>query len=85
LNNIKLNNIKTNVGKIREIMARRAGGISTIRSMGIQFQLADKNKDGNIDKEEFEVAIRKFIGGFGLKLTIGELSDLFSYFDEDNV
>lgn len=70
----------TIIGRIREILARRAGGSSTLKSLALQFKLMD---DGNglVTRGEMEIGFAKFCNAFALKLTPKELDLLFSQFD----
>jgi len=72
------------IGKVREILAKRAGGTTSMKSMALQFRIVDKDKSGNIDRAEFEMGFEKFIRAFGITITKYEYDELFGLFDKDN-
>jgi Ca2+-binding EF-hand superfamily protein len=73
----------TCIGKIREVLAKRAGGTTTLKSMALQFKIMDTDKSGNVDRREFEVAFEKFTRAFGINITKYEFDELFKSFDVD--
>jgi len=73
----------TAIGKIREVLAKRAGGATSLKSMALQFKLMDSDKSGNVDKREFQLAFEKFTRAFGINITPYEFEELFTLFDLD--
>jgi Ca2+-binding EF-hand superfamily protein len=73
----------TAIGKIREILAKRAGGSTTLKSMALQFKIMDTDKSGNADKREFQLAFEKFTRAFGINISKYEFDELFALFDLD--
>lgn len=78
------------IGKVREILARRAGGVSTLRTLGKQFKveislnepnsilkIMDRSGDGSVSREELRIAFDKFCRGYGLVLTPQQVDKLF--------
>eukprot|EP01116_Phalansterium_solitarium_P004255 TRINITY_DN15203_c0_g1_i1.p1 TRINITY_DN15203_c0_g1~~TRINITY_DN15203_c0_g1_i1.p1 ORF type:complete len:208 (+),score=35.60 TRINITY_DN15203_c0_g1_i1:72-695(+) len=59
---------QSTIGKIREVLARRAGGASSLKSLGLQFKILDHQETGTIDREELQIGFDKFLRGFGINL-----------------
>jgi len=74
----------TAIGKVREILTKRAGGVSSLKSLGVQFMLLDSDKTGNLSRSELELGLDKFMRGFGVHLSKAEIDELFKLFDVDN-
>jgi len=74
----------TAIGKVREILTKRAGGVSSLKSLGLQFTLLDGDKTGALDRPELELGLDKFTRGFGVHLSKAEVDELFKLFDTDN-
>jgi len=72
------------IGKVREVLAKRAGGTSSMKSMALQFRIMDRDKNGNADRAEFELGFEKFTRAFGINITKYEFDELFKLFDKDN-
>lgn len=74
----------TAIGKVREILTKRAGGVSSMKSLGLQFELLDEEKTGALNRPELEMGLDKFMRGFGVHLSKVEIDELFKLFDTDN-
>jgi len=74
----------TAIGKVREILTKRAGGVSSLKSLGLQFMLLDSDKTGCLSRSELELGLDKFMRGFGVHLSKAEIDELFKLFDVDN-
>jgi len=74
----------TAIGKVREILTKRAGGVSNLKSLGLQFTLLDSDKSGNLTRSEMELGLDKFMRGFGVHLSKVEVDELFKLFDVDH-
>eukprot|EP01116_Phalansterium_solitarium_P016863 TRINITY_DN400_c1_g12_i1.p1 TRINITY_DN400_c1_g12~~TRINITY_DN400_c1_g12_i1.p1 ORF type:complete len:419 (-),score=144.48 TRINITY_DN400_c1_g12_i1:255-1511(-) len=72
---------ESTIGRIREVLAKRAGGSSTLKSLGLQFKLMDRSNDGTVDREELQIGFEKFLRGFGVTLGPVELQNVFALFD----
>jgi Ca2+-binding EF-hand superfamily protein len=72
------------IGKVREILTKRAGGVSSLKSLGLQFTLLDEEKNGNLTRTELELGLDKFMRGFGVHLSKAEIDELFKLFDTDH-
>lgn len=72
------------IGKVREVLAKRAGGTTSMKSMALQFKIMDRDKSGTADRNEFEVGFEKFTRAFGINITKYEFDELFKLFDKDN-
>lgn len=77
-------NYGTVIGRVREVLAKRAGGVSSLKSFATQFKLLDTEKDGTVNRQELEWGFTKFLRGFGLQLSDRELDALFGVFDVDS-
>jgi Ca2+-binding EF-hand superfamily protein len=73
----------TAIGKIREVLAKRAGGTTTLKSMALQFRVMDRDRNGTADKSEFQLAFEKFTRAYGINITSYEFEELFNLFDVD--
>jgi len=74
----------TAIGKVREILTKRSGGVSSLKSLGLQFILLDSDKGGSLDRSVLELGLDKFMRGFGVHLAKTETDELFKLFDVDN-
>jgi len=74
----------TAIGKVREILTKRAGGVSSLKSLGLQFTLLDSDNTGSLTRSEMEIGMDKFMRGFGVHLAKAEIDELFKLFDVDN-
>jgi len=73
----------TTIGKVREILTKRSGGVSCLKSLALEFKIMDENGTGLIDRNELELGFDKFMRGFGVKLSQAEIGELFKLFDVD--
>eukprot|EP01111_Echinosteliopsis_oligospora_P013914 TRINITY_DN511_c0_g1_i1.p1 TRINITY_DN511_c0_g1~~TRINITY_DN511_c0_g1_i1.p1 ORF type:complete len:385 (-),score=109.37 TRINITY_DN511_c0_g1_i1:72-1226(-) len=73
----------TAIGKVREILSKRAGGATTLKGMGVQFKILDRDGTGSLDRSEMEIGLDKFLRGYGVHLTKAEVDELFKLFDVD--
>jgi len=74
----------TAIGKVREILTKRSGGVSNLKSLGLQFTLLDNDKTGALTRSELELGLDKFMRGFGVHLAKVEVDELFKLFDVDH-
>jgi Ca2+-binding EF-hand superfamily protein len=74
---------KSAIAKMREVLAERAGGFETMKTMGIQFRIIDRDRTGQLTKDEFEVALNTLFTAFKVKFTPAEKNALFLMFDHD--
>lgn len=74
----------TAIGKVREILTKRSGGVSSLKSLGLQFRLLDSDASGTLTRSEMELGLDKFMRGFGVHLSKAEIDELFKLFDVDN-
>jgi len=74
----------TAIGKVREILTKRSGGVSNLKSLGLQFKLLDSDASGILNRSELEMGLDKFMRGFGVNLSKAEVEELFKLFDVDN-
>jgi len=73
----------TAIGKVREILTKRSGGVSNLKSLGLQFRLIDSDGGGSLNRSELELGLDKFMRGFGVHLSKAEIDELFKLFDVD--
>jgi len=74
----------TSIGKVREVLTKRAGGVTSLKSLGLQFRLLDSEKSGGLSRAEMEEGFAKFMRGYGITLTRNEIDELFKMFDKDH-
>jgi len=74
----------TAIGKVREILTKRSGGVSNLKGLGLQFRLLDSDGGGVLNRSELDLGLDKFMRGFGVHLSKAELDELFKLFDVDN-
>jgi len=74
----------TAIGKVREILTKRAGGVSSLKGLGLQFKLLDNDKSNSLSRPELELGLDKFMRGFGVHLSKAEVDELFKLFDVDH-
>ena len=72
------------IGKIREVLSLRAGGFTTLRGMGKQFRILDKDKSKTLDKNECARGLQMLTRAFKLELDRLKCDRLFSLFDYNN-
>jgi Ca2+-binding EF-hand superfamily protein len=75
--NVGIDYAETILDRVRGILAKRGPG--GILGIGKQFRIADKNRNNQLEREEFLYAMRDF----GTGLNDKEISDLYAYFDKD--
>eukprot|EP00160_Parvularia_atlantis_P013715 Unigene3003_Nuclearia_a/m.9232 Unigene3003_Nuclearia_a/g.9232 ORF Unigene3003_Nuclearia_a/g.9232 Unigene3003_Nuclearia_a/m.9232 type:complete len:275 (-) Unigene3003_Nuclearia_a:96-920(-) len=73
----------TTIGKVREVLAARAGGFQALQDIGRQFRIIDKNRDGKISREEMAKGMDLLLRGYGLALSRAENERVFQAFDLD--
>jgi len=83
LNNEANSRASTTIGKVREILAKRTGGISSLKTLGKQFSFLDKDKNGTLNKTELEEGLENLMRGFKVLLSKQEFTALFKQFDVD--
>jgi Ca2+-binding EF-hand superfamily protein len=74
----------TAIGKVREILTKRSGGVSSLKSLGLQFRLLDSDSSGTLTRTELDMGLDKFMRGFGVHLAKAEIDELFKLFDVDS-
>jgi len=73
----------TAIGKVREILTKRSGGVSSLKSLALQYKIMDNNSGGTVDRAELELGFEKFMRAFGVKLSKAEIDELFKLFDKN--
>lgn len=76
-------NFSTTIGRVREALAKRAGGVTSLQSLGLQFKIMDSSHDGSVNREEIEWGFAKFLRAYNIELSAKELDCLFTEFDVD--
>lgn len=71
------------LGKIREVLALRAGGFTTLKGMGRQFRVLDKDKSGALDRQECGRGLNMLCRAYKLQLEKPAADRLFTMFDVD--
>jgi len=71
------------IGRLREVLRARGGGVSSLQSMGRQFRIMDKHGKGSVNIEDMTKSFDDFCRGFGLNFSRMEYQELFAFFDKD--
>jgi Ca2+-binding EF-hand superfamily protein len=71
------------LGKIREVLALRAGGFTTLKGMGRQFRILDKDKSGSLNRAECSRGLNMLCRAYKLNLEKPAADRLFNMFDID--
>ena len=71
------------IGRLREVMAARAGGFAALKDLGRQFKFLDKSGGNTLDKAELAQGLATLLRGFGIKWNKAEYEALFEIFDRD--
>merc|ERR1712012_1294838 len=71
------------MARIREALSIRGGGLESLRAMGRQFMIADRDNSGLLSREEFDIAFAIFLDFFKIKLSQADKNSLFTHFDRD--
>lgn len=69
------------LGKIREVLALRAGGFTTLKGMGRQFRILDKDKSMTLNKQECSRGLTMLTRAYKLHLDKPACDRLFALFD----
>ena len=71
------------VGKIREVLSLRAGGFSSLKAMGRQFNIIDKDKNKRLSYVECEKGLNMLCRAFNIRISHSEAIRLFQEFDDN--
>jgi Ca2+-binding EF-hand superfamily protein len=74
---------KSAIARMREVLALRAGGFESCKNMGNQFRIIDRDRTGQLTKEEFNIALDTLFTAYNVKFTPAEKNALFTMFDYD--
>jgi Ca2+-binding EF-hand superfamily protein len=74
---------KSAIARMREVLAVRAGGFESCKAMGSQFRIIDRDRTGQLTKEEFNIALDTLFTAYNVKFTPAEKNALFAMFDFD--
>lgn len=74
---------KTCIAKMREVLSLRAGGFPTMKAMGVQFRIIDRDRSGKLSKEEFNIALDCLFKAYKVSFSVTEKNSLYSMFDRD--
>jgi Ca2+-binding EF-hand superfamily protein len=74
---------KSAIARMREVLAVRAGGFESVKAMGGQFRILDREKTGQLTKEEFNIGLDILFSFYNVKFTPAEKNALFTMFDCD--
>jgi len=72
------------IARMREVLSLRAGGFESMKAMGSQFRIMDRDKTGQLTKEEFNTALDILFSGYNIKFNPAEKVSLFQQFDYDH-
>jgi Ca2+-binding EF-hand superfamily protein len=74
---------KSAIARMREVLALRAGGYESLKAMGSQFRILDREKTGQLTKEEVNIGLDILFSAYKVTFTPAEKNSLFSTFDYD--
>lgn len=74
---------KSAIARMREVLSLRAGGFESIQAMGTQFRIIDRDRTGQLSKEEFNIALDILFSAYNCKFSQAERNSLFQLFDYD--
>lgn len=74
---------KSAIARMREVLSLRAGGYESLKAMGTQFRIIDRDRSGQLTKEEFEIALDILFSAYDVKFSQAEKNALFQRFDID--
>jgi len=73
---------KTCIAKMREVLSLRAGGFPTMKAMGSQFRIIDRDRSGTLSREEFNIALDILFKAYKVTFSVAEKNSLFAHFDK---
>lgn len=74
---------KSTIARMREVLSLRAGGFESMKALGTQFRIMDRNRDERLSKEEYDIALDCLFTAYHVKFTQAEKNALFKLFDRD--
>jgi Ca2+-binding EF-hand superfamily protein len=74
---------KSAIAKMREVLTMRAGGFESCKAMNSQFRIIDRDRTGQLTKDEFNIALDILFTAYNVKFTPAEKNALFIAFDFD--
>jgi Ca2+-binding EF-hand superfamily protein len=74
---------KSAIARMREVLALRAGGYESLKAMGTQFRIIDRDHSGELSKDEFKIALDCLFSAYNVKFSTAEKNSLFQLFDLD--
>jgi len=74
---------KKAIARMREVLSLRAGGFPTMKAMGSQFRIIDRDRSGKLSKDEFNIALDCLFKAYKVTFTVTEKNELFTFFDRD--
>lgn len=73
---------KKAIARMREVLSLRAGGFPTMKKMGSQFRIIDRDRSGKLNKEEWNIALDCLFKAYKCTFTVTEKNELFAFFDK---
>mmetsp|Transcript_105073 Transcript_105073/g.295911 ORF Transcript_105073/g.295911 Transcript_105073/m.295911 type:complete len:519 (-) Transcript_105073:53-1609(-) len=74
---------KSAIARMREVLSLRAGGFESLKAMGNQFRIIDRDHTGQLSKEEFNIALDILFSAYNVRFSQAEKNSLFTQFDFD--
>lgn len=74
---------KKAIARMREVLSLRAGGFPTMKAMGTQFRIIDRDRSGKLSKEEFNIALDCLFKAYKVTFSVTEKNELYNFFDRD--
>merc|ERR1711937_98429 len=73
---------KKAIARMREVLSLRAGGFPTMKAMGSQFRIIDRDRSGKLNKEEWNIALDCLFKAYKCTFTVTEKNELFAFLDK---
>eukprot|EP00929_Paragymnodinium_shiwhaense_P115897 TRINITY_DN8505_c0_g1_i1.p1 TRINITY_DN8505_c0_g1~~TRINITY_DN8505_c0_g1_i1.p1 ORF type:complete len:549 (+),score=162.14 TRINITY_DN8505_c0_g1_i1:116-1762(+) len=74
---------KSAIARMREVLSLRAGGFESLKAMGNQFRIIDRDRNQELSKEEYGIALDCLFSSYNVKFSQAEKNSLFQLFDHD--
>eukprot|EP00928_Gymnodinium_smaydae_P001681 TRINITY_DN10605_c0_g4_i1.p1 TRINITY_DN10605_c0_g4~~TRINITY_DN10605_c0_g4_i1.p1 ORF type:complete len:555 (+),score=154.25 TRINITY_DN10605_c0_g4_i1:114-1667(+) len=74
---------KSAIARMREVLSLRAGGFESMKAMGSQFRIIDRDHTGQLTKEELNIALDVLFSAYNVKFSEAEKNALLKIFDKD--
>jgi Ca2+-binding EF-hand superfamily protein len=74
---------KSAIARMREVLSLRAGGFESLKAIGSQFRIIDRDHNQQLSKDEYGIALDILFSAYNVKFSQAEKNALFTLFDHD--